>query len=332
MKFLSLVVGLIAVVAASPTPTIEEDTPVALEKRATISEAANLGYATQNGGTKGGAGGTVTTVSTLAQFTAAVDEKDTSARIVVVKGVISGNTKVRIGSNKSVIGLAGAGFNNVGLYVRRQSNVIIRNLKISYVLAANGDAITVDASTNVWVDHNELYSALVEDKDYYDGLLDVTHGSDYVTLSNNYFHDHHKTSLAGHSDSNASEDKGHLRITYANNYWKNVGSRTPLFRFGTGHVYNNYYDTVSVTGINSRMGAQMLVQSTVFKNTPIAITSRDSDETGAVAVYDVNLGGGINEAPVGTLTPSSIPYSYTLLGSGSVASTIPGQAGAILGF
>jgi pectate lyase len=51
----------------------------------------------------------VTTVSTLAQFTAAVDEKDTSARIVVVKGVISGNTKVRIGSNKSVIGLAGAG-------------------------------------------------------------------------------------------------------------------------------------------------------------------------------------------------------------------------------
>lgn len=52
-----------------------------------------------------------------------------------------------------------------------------------------------------------------------------------------------RASLAGHSDSNASEDKGHLRITYANNYYKNVGSRTPLFRFGTGHIYNNYYDT-----------------------------------------------------------------------------------------
>ncbi|CAG9990763.1 unnamed protein product [Clonostachys byssicola] len=331
MKFLSLVFGLIAVAAATPTPTIE-DTPVNIEKRATISEAANLGYATQNGGTKGGAGGTVTTVSTLAQFTAAVDEKDTTARIVVVKGVISGNTKVRIGSNKSVIGLAGAGFNNVGLYVRRQSNVIIRNLKISYVVAANGDAITIDASTNVWVDHNELYSALVDDKDYYDGLLDVTHGSDYVTLSNNYLHDHHKTSLAGHSDSNASEDKGHLRITYANNYWKNVGSRTPLFRFGTGHIYNNYYDTVSVSGVNSRMGAQVLLQSSVFKNSPVAVTSRDSDEKGAVALYDVNLGGGLNDAPAGTLTPGSIPYSYSLLGSGSVASTIPGQAGAILGF
>lgn len=37
---------------------------------------------------------------------------------------------------------------------------------------------------------------------------------------------------------------------------------------------------VTVTGINSRMGAQMLVQSTVFKDTPIPITSRDSDATG----------------------------------------------------
>jgi pectate lyase len=51
----------------------------------------------------------VTTVSTLPEFTAAVNEKDATPRIVVVKGIISGNTKVRIGSNKSVIGLPGAG-------------------------------------------------------------------------------------------------------------------------------------------------------------------------------------------------------------------------------
>lgn len=52
----------------------------------------------------------------------------------------------------------------------------------------------------------------------------------------------------------------------------------------------------------------------------------------SVAVYDVVLGGGINDAPVGTLTPSSPPYSYSLLGSAKVASTVPGQAGAILSF
>lgn len=51
----------------------------------------------------------MTTVSTLPQFTAAVNEKDATARIVVVQGIISGNTQVRIGSNKSVIGLPGAG-------------------------------------------------------------------------------------------------------------------------------------------------------------------------------------------------------------------------------
>ena len=39
------------------------------------------------------------------------------------------------------------------------------------------------ASTNVWVDHNEFHSNLSADKDYYDGLVDVTHGSDWVTIS-----------------------------------------------------------------------------------------------------------------------------------------------------
>lgn len=51
----------------------------------------------------------MTTVSTLAQFTEAVNEKDATARIVMVKGIISGALSVRIGSNKSVIGLPGGG-------------------------------------------------------------------------------------------------------------------------------------------------------------------------------------------------------------------------------
>lgn len=46
-----------------------------------------------------------------------------------------------------------------------------------------------------------------------------------------------KGSLVGHSDSNAAEDVGHLRVTYANNHFYNVRSRGPLLRFGTCHVY-----------------------------------------------------------------------------------------------
>lgn len=47
-------------------------------------------------------------------------------------------------------------------------------------------------------------------------------------------------------------------------------------------------------------------------------------------VYDTDLGDGTNTAPVGTLTPDSMPYSYTLLGSGNVVATVVANAGAIL--
>lgn len=66
----------------------------------------------------------------------------------------------------------------------------MRNLKISKVLADYGDAITIQASKNVWVDHVDLSSDLDHDKDYYDGLVDVTHASEWVTISNSYIHDH----------------------------------------------------------------------------------------------------------------------------------------------
>ena len=125
----------------------------------------------------------------------------------------------------------------VGLRVYKEDNVILRNLKISKVLADAGDAIGIQEASNVWVDHVDLSSDRDHDKDYYDGLCDITHGSDYITVSNTYFHDHWKASLVGHSDSNEDEDSGNLIVTYANNYWSNVNSRGPSFRFGTGHIY-----------------------------------------------------------------------------------------------
>jgi pectate lyase len=49
-------------------------------------------------------------------------------------------------------------------------------------------------------------------KDFYDGLLDITHAADWVTVSWNKFHDHYKTCLVGHSDNNGAEDRGKVRI------------------------------------------------------------------------------------------------------------------------
>jgi len=49
--------------------------------------------------------------------------------------------------------------------------------------------------------------------------------------------------------------------------------------------------------------------------------------------FDIVLGANsFNTAPVGKLTPSSPPYAYTLLGSSSVKSVVPAQAGQILAF
>lgn len=38
-------------------------------------------------------------------------------------------------------------------------------------------------STNVWVDHCEFSSDLTHDKDFHDGLVDSSHGSDFITIS-----------------------------------------------------------------------------------------------------------------------------------------------------
>lgn len=52
----------------------------------------------------------------------------------------------------------------VGLRVLNESNVIIRNVKISKVLAEAGDAIGIQAASQVWVDHVDLSSDRDHDK------------------------------------------------------------------------------------------------------------------------------------------------------------------------
>ncbi|KAM5348681.1 hypothetical protein ACJ41O_008505 [Fusarium nematophilum] len=327
MKFFSLL-NLVALASAVPTPTVKDEASNLLAKRASITEACSIGYASQNGGTKGGSGGSVTTVSSLAQFSEAAEAD--GKKVIYVKGTISGSAKIRVKSDKTIFGASGATLKGVGLYVNKQSNVIIRNLAIKEVKAANGDAINIQASTNVWVDHCDLSSNKNNGKDYYDGLLDINHGSDYITVSNTFLHDHYKASLVGHSDSNSGEDTGKLHVTYANNYWYNINSRAPSVRFGTVHIYNNYYLDIGSTGVNSRMGANVLVESTTFVNTKTALTSVDSKTTGKITAKDVSLGGAASNAPAGSMSSSSIPYKYSLVGSGKVKSAVVGTAGQTL--
>jgi len=154
----------------------------------------------------------------------------------------------------------------------------------------------------------------------------LTHAADYVTVSNTFIHDHWKASLVGHSDSNGDEDKGHLRVTFNNNYWYNLNSRGPSFRFGTGHLYNNYFEDVS-DGINTRQGAQLLVESNQWVNPKKPLYSTDD---GYAVSKDNDFGDGENTAEEGDL--ASVPYDYDLVGSGKVRDAVYGTAGQTLSF
>ncbi|KAH6639752.1 putative pectate lyase A [Boeremia exigua] len=287
---------------------------------ASLTDVATVGYATLNGGTSGGKGGATVIVSTLAELEGAIAGND--PRIVIVSGTITGAKKIFVGSNKSIIGRNGK-IVGIGLSVVNATNVIIRNTVHQYVLATYEDAITIKYSTNVWVDHVDISNDRTHDKDYYDGLVDVSRASDFITISNSYLHDHWKGSLVGHSDNNQAEDAGRLHVTYANNHLARLYSRGPMFRIGTGHLFNSYWDTMD-DGVRTRAGAQLLIESSVFEATNDDIIAKN----GYAVVRDVDLGIGTNEAPTGTLT--SVPYAYTLLGSARVKAAVVGVAGATL--
>ncbi|KXN88338.1 putative pectate lyase A [Leucoagaricus sp. SymC.cos] len=312
MKFLASFVVYAAAVSAG-----------VINRRASVDDVATVGYATLNGGTTGGSGGSQTTVSTLDDLTAAVQGND--KKIVIIDGTITGDAVVRVGSNTSVLGKAGSALQGVGLRVLEESNVIIRNVKISKVLASAGDAIGVQSASQVWIDHADLSSDRDHDKDFYDGLLDITHGCTGVTVTNSKLYDHWKASLVGHSDSNGDEDVA-ITVTYANNFWSDLNSRTPSFRFGHGHIFNNFFQNNS-DGINTRDGAQLLVENNVWVTPKKPLYS--TDEGFAVANGN-DFGSGEDTAPEGDFT--SPPYDYDLLDTDSVESSVTASAGQTLDF
>ncbi|KAI1368233.1 polysaccharide lyase family 1 protein [Xylaria arbuscula] len=267
-------------------------------------------YALQGYGASatGGGSSSGTTVTSCSALESAAD----AGGVITISGVLDGCGIIDLVSGTTVKGSGSkSGLTSGGFRIKEASNVILKNLYF-HDPPEGKDLVEIQYSSNVWVDHCDFSTeGLTGDKDYYDGLLDITHGSDYITVSWNKFHDHWKGSLVGHSDSNADEDEGKLHVTYHHNYWNNVNSRLPSFRFGTGHVYSSCFEDNPTSGINSRMGAQMLIEQNYFSSTKLAIvTDLDSDEDGyAVERNNVFVDSTTEITQTGSLTP---PYTYTL--------------------
>ena len=91
--------------------------------------------------------------------------------------------------------------------------------KIVSLSQVDGDTIRLVTTSKVWLDHNTLYESE-------DGLLDVTRGSTYITISNNWFKNQNKVMLLGHDDGYLRDKNMKVTVMY-NHFGPNCNQRMP---------------------------------------------------------------------------------------------------------
>ncbi|MDG4837715.1 pectate lyase [Micromonospora sp. WMMD967] len=343
-------VGIVVGVAALPAP------------QASAAVGSATGYATQNGGTTGGAGGQTVRATTGTAIHAALCGRASSSTPIVIEvsGTINhGNTSKVSGSscntaagvielkqisNVTILGVgSGAVFDQLGIHIRDSSNIIIQNVTIRNVKKSGsptsngGDAIGMESTVrNVWVDHVTLEASGGESEGY-DGLFDMKDNTQYVTLSYSILRNSGRGGLVGSSESDLSNGF----ITYHHNLYENIDSRTPLLRGGTAHIYNNHYVSLRESGINSRAGAKAKVENNYFRNSRDVLGTFYTSERGYWQVSGNILDNvtwsspGSETYPAGpnltSTTTVGIPYPYSLDGASCVPEIVRQTVGANTG-
>jgi pectate lyase len=276
------------------------------------------------------------TVRTVAELTAALQSSE--PLVIFLDGMLTTTATIKVtldkdlrNGNKTLIGMgANSGLTGAGLDLGYADNVIVRNLKISNVSVGEGDAITILDSHHIWIDHCDLSSVLDDATAGYDGLVDITHGSTNVTVSWTVFHDHNDTSLVGHSaDATQMAEDSVLSVTYHHNHFLRVHSG-PRIRWGTAHVANNHFESVSTFGIASESLATVFVDSNMFEDdVSMAIITTYLDPTPGTMVEkgDRFPRGFTPDIMRPTTAPPPLPYSYTPDGTDNLAALINACAG-----
>ncbi|MFI8306293.1 polysaccharide lyase family 1 protein [Streptomyces sp. NPDC085927] len=331
---------------------------VSMPSAAAVTGSAT-GYATQNGGTTGGAGGqTVRATTGTAIHSALCSRASSSTPIIIeVQGTINhGNTTKVSGSscntaagvielkqisNVTIVGVgSGAVFDQLGIHIRESSNIIIQNVTVRNVKKSGsptsngGDAIGMESGVrNVWVDHATLEASGGESEGY-DGLFDMKDNTQYVTLSYSILRNSGRGGLIGSSES----DRSNGYVTFHHNKYENIDSRTPLLRGGISHIYNNHYVDLHESGINSRAGARAKVDNNYFEDSKDVLGTFYTSEAGYWQVsgnifdnvtWSARSGDNQPAGPDPTSNTSvSIPYSYSLDSASCVPDVVNRTAGA----
>ncbi|MFF3935125.1 pectate lyase family protein [Streptomyces phaeofaciens] len=326
---------------------------------ASAATGSATGYATQNGGTTGGAGGQTVRATTGTAIHAALCARaaDSTPLTIEVEGTINhANTEKVSGdscntaagvielkqiSNVTIVGVgAGAVFDQLGIHIREASNIVIQNVTVKNVKKSGsptsngGDAIGMESGVrNVWVDHVTLEASGGESEGY-DGLFDMKDDTQYVTLSYSILRNSGRGGLIGSSESDLSNGY----VTFHHNRYENIDSRTPLLRGGTAHIYNNHYVSLNESGINSRAGAKAKVDNNYFEDSKDVLGTFYTDQAGywqvGGNVFDNVTWStpGSENNPAGpnpqSNTTVAIPYAYALDAAACVPDVVNRTAGA----
>ncbi|MFF5956518.1 pectinesterase family protein [Streptomyces luteogriseus] len=228
------------------------------------------GFASLAGGTTGGAGGKVVTVTdqaALAKYAAAEEPY-----VIRVKGAVEMEpfgTEIPVASDKTIIGVSDTAEIVHGGFTLDPGthNVVIRNLTIRDT-AIDGnwdckdtdyDGIRLDTAHHVWIDHIR-FSRIC------DGQLDIRKDSEYVTVSYNQFTDNNKTFGIGWTPNVRTQ------ITVDHNWFRGTKQRNPSAdNCAYAHLYNNYLsaqlpdgDPVWTYGNWSRGRTKMVIENSFY--------------------------------------------------------------------
>jgi pectate lyase len=287
--------------------------------------------------TTGGGGGQTVTASSADQLIAYASSAEPLT--IQISGTLNVGT-LNVVSNKTLIGMGANTTLQGSVRVRPLksddplvSNVIIRNLKIDASTANpddGGDGIHIERAHHVWVDHCEVFDA-------YDGNTDVTHGSNWITVSWTKFHytdnaanpGHRFSNLIGHSENTADTDRGRFKVTYHHNYWgANVEQRMPRIRFGDVHVYNNYMNAPgAIAAVAAGTEAKVVVENNHFENLNDAHFFHEGSTTAQIVASGNAYVNTTGKRDVGQGSAFTPPYQYTLDPVENVPCDVPEGAG-----
>jgi pectate lyase len=255
-------------------------------------------------GTTGGGNGAVVHVTTKTAFASYAGSS--TPYTIIIDGTSDSSwtvtNTVSVNSHKTIIGAnAGIVFNGFGLDINGKQNIILRNLTIR-----NGypDAISIRTTHHFWIDHCDLSAS-------YDGLLDITVGSDYGTVSWVKLHNHDKVSLVNGGTSHF-EDIGKERMTYHHNWFADNVQRNPRVGYGKDHVFNNYYTNISSYCVGYHSQASVLVESNYFLSSRNPLLQSYTSDTWNPAYADARSVGNTFDSCTGTTSGTGVSFDPTL--------------------